>query len=68
MNTKGRNGSTPLSYAARYGKQTVVRLLLERDDIDMNLQDNDGRTPLSWAVESGYEAVAKLLQSRMNAP
>jgi ankyrin repeat protein len=42
----------------------VVKLLVERDDVDADSKDKDGRTPLSYAVEGRYEAVVQLLVDR----
>ena len=39
-------GLTPLSWAAKGGHEEVVRMLLERDDLDLNAADGRGRTPL----------------------
>jgi ankyrin repeat protein len=41
----------------------VVKLLLEKDGVDLDSKDEDGRTPLSWAAKNGHEAVMKLLTS-----
>ena len=57
-------GRTPLSWAAERGHETVVRLLVERDDVDINAKDADGRTPLIWSAERGHEAVVWLLVER----
>ncbi|KAA8901722.1 hypothetical protein FN846DRAFT_956834 [Sphaerosporella brunnea] len=46
------------------GKDGVVKLLLEREDVDVNLQDEEGRTPLSRAKMEGHRGVAKLLSER----
>ncbi|KGQ02961.1 Ankyrin-3 [Beauveria bassiana D1-5] len=54
-------GRTPLSWAAASGHETVVKLLMMIDYVEVNLQDNNGRTPLSWAAEFGQEAVVKML-------
>ena len=43
--------------------EAVVRLLIERNDVDINAQDNYGRMPLS-VTENGYEAVVRLLIER----
>jgi ankyrin repeat protein len=56
-----QNGVTLLSWSARKGHEDVVRLLLDKDKVDTDLQDTVGRTPLSWAAEGGYEAVVTLL-------
>ena len=57
-----QDGQTPLSWAAWRGHDTVVSLLLTKDNVDPDLKDSQyGRTPLSWAAEQGHEAVVKLL-------
>ena len=57
-------GQTPLFVAVVNGHDAVVRLLVERDGVDINVKDNVGRTPLSWAVQYGHEAVVRLLSDR----
>jgi hypothetical protein len=57
-------GRTPLSWAAQWGHEAVVKLLVERDDVEADSKDSDGQTPLSWAAASGHEAVVKLLVER----
>ena len=52
---------TPLSLAAEYGQEAVVRLLIKRDGVDINTKDNEEKTPLIWAAENGHEAVVQLL-------
>ena len=47
--------------AARYGHDAVVRLLLERDDIDANARKKRGSTALIQAAAYGHEAVVRLL-------
>jgi len=53
-------GGTSLLWAARKGHEAVVKLLLARDDLDVN-SGHYGRTALSFAAERGHEAVVKLL-------
>ncbi|KAI1042022.1 hypothetical protein LB505_012173 [Fusarium chuoi] len=60
--SKGICGWTALSYAARYGHEKVVKLLVARDDVDPNSTDGlYGETPLSWAAKNGHAGVVKLL-------
>jgi ankyrin repeat protein len=49
--------------AAQEGQEAVVKLLLETDRVNVNLQDSKGRTLLWWAEENGHKAVVELLQS-----
>jgi len=47
------------------GHEAVVKLLVERGDVEADSKDNYyGQTPLSWAAGSGHEAVVKLLVER----
>ncbi|RYP26030.1 hypothetical protein DL768_011840 [Monosporascus sp. mg162] len=64
VDSQDKYGQTPLSYAATYGHEAVVKLLIERGDVKTDLKDNYGRTPLSWAAEGGHETVVKLLVER----
>ena len=45
------------------GHEAVVKLLVERGDVEANSKDDSGQTPLSYAAEDGHEAVVKLLQT-----
>ena len=49
LNARDRDGRTPLSWAAIYGNEAVVRLLLEKD-ANFESKDNNDRTPLLWAA------------------
>ena len=55
---------TPLSQAAGAGREAVVRILINRDDVDANSRDTFGRTPLLWAAEKGHEGVIAMLLVR----
>ncbi|KAF2133116.1 ankyrin [Dothidotthia symphoricarpi CBS 119687] len=52
---------TPLSWAARYGHEGTVKLLLESRKVDVNSKDRDGGTPLWWATRYGHEGVVQAL-------
>ena len=62
--SKDDYGRTPLSWAAERGHEAVVKLLVERGDVEADSKDDRGRTPLSWAAGDGHEAVVKLLVER----
>ena len=54
-------GMTPLIWAARYGHEEVVRLLVRKRHLQPDQQDaNYGRTALSWAAGNGHEGVVRL--------
>jgi ankyrin repeat protein len=62
--SKDHRGRTSLSWAAGEGHEEVVRLLVERDDVEADSKDDNDRTPLSWAAENGHEATVRLLVER----
>jgi len=64
INSIDETGTTPLSWAARKGQEAVVKLLLERKDVNPDRPDNGGQTPISWAAENAHEAVVNLLLER----
>ena len=57
-------GRTPLWWAAEEGPEAMVRLLVERDDVNADSRDDFGRTPLSRAAARGHEAMVRLLVER----
>src|ERR1700761_8285834 len=59
--SKDIDGRTPLFWAARSGREAIVKLLLDNGKVDPDSKDKDGRTPLLLAAESGREAIVKLL-------
>ena len=65
VNAADCTGSTALTWAVTRGHAEVVKMLLEREDVNPNLADTKfGRTPLLWAVKNGHEGVAKMLLER----
>ena len=58
-------GSTALIWAARRGHEEVVKMLLERKDVNPNQPDtNHGTRPISWAAAGEHEGVVKTLLER----
>ncbi|KAJ9644081.1 hypothetical protein H2199_003949 [Coniosporium tulheliwenetii] len=60
VNKKDSRGRTALHWAARSGKEAVVRLLVEKG-ADPRAKDKHGWTALHQAARSGKEAVVRLL-------
>jgi len=61
VNQRDSLGVTPLIWAARYGHEEVVRLLLQEKNLRPDEPDaNNGRTALSWAAGNGHEGVVRL--------
>ncbi|KAJ5727277.1 hypothetical protein N7493_005097 [Penicillium malachiteum] len=56
------NDRSSLSWAAEYGHEAVVQLLLQNGQVNIDSKDfRFKRTPLSWAAEYGQKDVVKLL-------
>ncbi|KAI5783291.1 hypothetical protein FPQ18DRAFT_419515 [Pyronema domesticum] len=55
---------TALIYACMSGHEAIVKLLLDRKDIRVNLAEDDGWTPLMHACTEGKEGIVKLLLER----
>ncbi|HET7560331.1 MAG TPA: sigma-70 family RNA polymerase sigma factor [Limnochordia bacterium] len=53
--------STPLGYAAKYGRRRMVAFLLRRGADPHLPTDPPWATPLSWARRRGHEAIVQLL-------
>jgi len=64
-NIPSNSNRTPLMWATENGHEAVVKLLLERRDLNPNIPETEyGLTPLSRAAESGHEGIARLLLGR----
>ena len=61
INGRDSRGDTPLMWAARYGNDEVIELLLNQSDVRPDVANRDGRTVFSFAAESGNKCVVKLL-------
>jgi len=61
-------GNTALTWAARRGHSGVVKMLLERKDINPDKADTGDsgceRTPLLWAARNGHSGVVQMLLER----
>ena len=64
FDTRNQSRRTPLSLAAERGHEAIVRLLIKRDDIDVNAKESLEMTPLSLAAWYGHEAIVRLLIER----
>jgi len=61
VNKRDSAGLTPLIWAAKYGREEVVKLLLQQKHTLPDIQDTrHGRTALSWAAGNGNEGVVGL--------
>jgi ankyrin repeat protein len=58
------NESDRFLEASRAGNLDVVKELLKRSDIDVNIQDNDGNTALIWVSFYGQFEITKELLKR----
>ena len=57
-------GRTPLAWAAESGHEGMVKLLLNRKEVNPQSRDNYGQTPLWYAAKGGHEGIVKLLLDR----
>jgi len=61
VNKRDSMGLTPLMWAARYGREEVVQLLLQQKHTRPDIRDtDDGLTALSWAARCGHEGVVRI--------
>jgi len=54
-------GDAPLIWAAFYGRDKVVKALLQHPQIDPNCKDENGNTAIIWAAICGYDKVVTIL-------
>ena len=67
VNVGGRDGKTPLWWAVRHDDESLVKVLLERPDIDLNQYGGDERdgdllTPIQLAEKLGRTNILEMLQ------
>jgi len=59
------HGNTALAWASGGGHEGVVKILLERNDVNPNTADTEyGLTPLSLAAKGGHVGVVRMLLER----
>ena len=63
VNQRYDNDLTALMWAAAYGHDAVVKLLLERG-ADVSARDNRGKQAADMAAEGGHRATLELLKSK----
>jgi ankyrin repeat protein len=63
LGLRNRMGQTAFPWATERGEKNIVKMLLDRDGIDVNMQDHGhwGRTPLMGAAKDGFEEIVQLL-------
>jgi ankyrin repeat protein len=65
VNTKDKDGNTPLMWVASFGSVggdlDVVEMFLDQG-AEVNAKNKKGETPLTWAARQGNEEVARLLR------
>ncbi|PGH13552.1 hypothetical protein AJ79_03545 [Helicocarpus griseus UAMH5409] len=61
VDARDQYGCTALSWAAFYGRTEIVKLLLGRNDVDINSRDYQQQTPLILAASQGEMDVVRLL-------
>jgi ankyrin repeat protein len=63
VNAKGRQGMTPLQFAARSGKVEMVDYLLSLPNIDPTIPDDRGQTPLDAAKANQKDDIVRKLET-----
>ncbi|KAH8665267.1 ankyrin repeat-containing domain protein, partial [Tricladium varicosporioides] len=54
-------GRSPLSLAVGSGNLEITKLLIAREDVNVNITDRTGSSPLLWAIGSNCGEVIKVL-------
>ena len=60
--------STPLGWAARWGRTELVQLLLDHGAPAAEPDAEEWATPLAWARKMGHGEIARLLETRIARP
>ncbi len=68
INTVGRQGMTPLHFAARSGQTQMVQFMLESyPELDVAITDDQGKSPLDAATANNKVDIVQLLQEKLNS-
>jgi ankyrin repeat protein/tetratricopeptide (TPR) repeat protein len=62
INSVDKNGYTPLSWAAKHGRTTVVKILLDKR-ANIHASTPDEKTPVDLANENGHPETVSILRS-----
>jgi ankyrin repeat protein len=60
--------STPLGWAAKYGRREIAELLLSLGAVAVHPDDPPWATPLAWATRRGHTTIAQLLTQSLECP
>jgi ankyrin repeat protein len=60
-NSVDTHDQTPLLWAAKFGHKDVVRLLLAKENVNIDTRNEWGRTPFSWAAHNGHIEIVEML-------
>ena len=58
------NGNTAITWAARWGHEEAVKVLLAQEDVNPHQVNHFGETPLLWAASNGHDGVVRMLLAR----
>ena len=65
-NARGRQGMTPIQFAARSGQKAMVEHLLSNYAIDLSIKDDRGKTALDAAKANNKTEIVDLLEGHVN--
>jgi ankyrin repeat protein len=51
LNLQNSKGNTPLHYACKYHQLEILKILLKKKEINVNIEGEDGKYPLHYIVE-----------------
>lgn len=63
INFQQNNGYTPLMWSVIYNSTDIIKLLLSKDNIDINVVDNQSKTAFDYACEKCNLEVIELFQN-----